>query len=169
MSSAEVKQLAMDGEEIGDHTQTHPHLPTLSSAQQQAEIAGAKQDLEAMGIEPHSFSYPYGEYTPETTQIVRSAGFSSAVTTVETAATPSSDPFQIESPSLQVTDSPAAIEAQIQDAVQSHKWLVMTFHRIDDSGDQYSITPANFQEVVNYVSSHNIPVITVSEGAALLQ
>jgi peptidoglycan/xylan/chitin deacetylase (PgdA/CDA1 family) len=166
MSSDEVKQLAASGQEVGDHTQSHPHLPTLSLNQQQAEIVGAKQDLEGMGISAQSFSYPYGEYTADTEDIVRNAGFSSAVTTIETSATQNSDPFQIEAPSLQVTDTPERVEQMIQNAVSNHRWLVMTFHRIDNSGDQYSMSPQNFQEIVNYVRENNIPVVTVSEGAA---
>lgn len=168
MSSAEVKQLASAGEEIGDHTQSHPHLPTLSSSQQQAEIAGGKQDLEAMGISPTSFSYPYGEYTSATVQSVKDAGLSSAVTTVETAASQSSDPFQIESPSLQRSDTASRVEQMIQNAVANHQWLVLTFHDIDTKGDQYSTTPQDFREIVDYVKSHNIPVVTVSEGASQL-
>jgi peptidoglycan/xylan/chitin deacetylase (PgdA/CDA1 family) len=168
MSRAEVGDLS-HGEEVGDHTQTHPHLPTLSTSQQQTEIVGAKNDLADLGITAHTFSYPYGEYTQGTVQIVKDAGFSGAVTTVETAATASSDPFQIESPSLQVSDTPAQVEAMIHNAVQNHQWLIMTFHRIDSSGDQYSMTPENFREIVRYVVDNHVPTVTVSEGAALLK
>ncbi len=167
MSKAEVQQLA-GSQEVAAHTQTHPHLPTLSSSQQQTEIAGSKSDLESMGITGQSFSYPYGEYTADTTQIVKDAGFSSAVTTIETAVSPGADRFQLPSPSLQLSDTPQSIEAMIDSAIANHQWLIMTFHRIDSSGDQYSITPSNFQEVVNYVKDHNIPTVTVSEGAAAL-
>lgn len=169
VSSAQVQQMAANGEEIGSHTRTHPHLPTLASNAQQQEISGAKQDLEALGVHPQTFSYPYGEYTSETMQIVKDAGYVSAVTTAETPVSPNSDPFQLEAPSVTLSQSPAQIEAMIDNAIAKHQWIVLTFHRIDNSGDPYSITPENFQEIVNYIKDHQIPTVTVSQGAAQLQ
>jgi len=168
MTIAEVKQTAADGEEIGAHTQTHPHLPTLTVDQQTQEIDGSKSDLQSWGLNPLTFSYPYGEYTTDTVQIVKDAGFTSAVTTAKKPVLTTSDRLQIESPSIQDTDTVASIEQMIQNAMSKHEWLIMTFHRIDESGDQYSITPQNFQAIVDYVHQNQIPTVTVSQGAANL-
>lgn len=68
--------------EIGAHTATHPVLAKLSHVRQQSEIIQSKAYLEGLlsrGIT--AFSYPNGmraDYTAETTQIVREAGFSCA-------------------------------------------------------------------------------------------
>jgi peptidoglycan/xylan/chitin deacetylase (PgdA/CDA1 family) len=169
MSKAQVLELASNGSEIGAHTRTHPHLPTLSNSGQIQEIAGSKQDLESWGLSPQSFSFPYGEYNADSVQIVKDAGFSSAVTTVGTPASQSSDPFQISGPSITSSQSPAEIKAIIDAAIENHQWLILAFHRIDYSGDAYSITPENFQEVVNYVKSRGIQTVTVSQGASELR
>jgi peptidoglycan/xylan/chitin deacetylase (PgdA/CDA1 family) len=169
VSAAQVQQMAASGQDIGSHTKTHAHLPALSTSAQQQEIAGAKEDLQAMGINPQTFSYPYGEYTSETVQIVRDAGYASAVTTIEKPVSPSSDRFQVEAPSVLASHSPAQLEAMIDNAIANHQWIILTFHRIDNSGDPYAITPENFQEVVSYVKNRGIPTVTVSQGAAFLQ
>ncbi len=168
MSKAQILQVAGGGHEIAAHTQTHPHMPTLTTAQQRAEINGSKADLQSWGLNPTSISYPYGEYTQNTVQLVKDAGFANAVTTVETPVSPSSDPYQLEGTSYQASDSAQKIEQDIQNAVDSHRWMILTFHRIDNSGDQYSTTPANFRAVVDYVKSHGIRTVTVSQGAASL-
>ena len=59
----ELKTLARDGIEIGAHTRTHPHLRALTAEQAQAEIGGARADLEReLGTPIRTFAYPYGEY-----------------------------------------------------------------------------------------------------------
>ncbi len=168
VSKSEVQQLAKK-EEVGAHTRSHPHLPELTISQQRNEIAGSKSDLQAMGISPTSFAYPYGEYTRATTQIVKDAGFSSAVSTIETAANQNSDRFQIEGLSLKSSDTAASVDKLIDRAVANHQWLVLTFHQIDNGGDQYSMTPNTFRQIVSYVASHNIRVVTVSEGSQALK
>jgi hypothetical protein len=47
--------------------------------------------------------------------------------------------------------------------------FIMEFHGIETSGDQYSMTPTLFNQVVDYVKQKGIPVVTVSQGAASLQ
>lgn len=58
---AELAALGGDGIGIGAHTRTHPALPDLSAAAQQAEIAGSRADLEEwLGRPVTAFAYPYG-------------------------------------------------------------------------------------------------------------
>ncbi len=80
----EVRQMMNSGLiEIGDHTVDHSNLPTLSAADQTFEIVSAKQRLESMlGITITTFAYPYGSFNSTTINIVRQAGFSTAVSTI---------------------------------------------------------------------------------------
>ena len=77
---------------VGGHTRTHPCLSHLSRAEAEEEIAGAKARLEeALGEPVRHFAYPFGgpqSFTAETVEIVRSAGFVSAVTTSRGACRP---------------------------------------------------------------------------------
>lgn len=67
--------------EIGGHTITHTSLAAHSASVQGAEIRENKRQLETIVEHPiKTFSYPHGDYTPATIQLLRTEGFSSACT-----------------------------------------------------------------------------------------
>jgi peptidoglycan/xylan/chitin deacetylase (PgdA/CDA1 family) len=83
LSVTELERLA-DGTliEIGAHTVTHPHLSSLSVNRQREEIHGSKTSLaEITGRPVEAFSYPHGDFSDLTVDVVRSAGFQTACTT----------------------------------------------------------------------------------------
>jgi peptidoglycan/xylan/chitin deacetylase (PgdA/CDA1 family) len=70
--------------EIGAHTLTHPFLSAQPIDQQQIEIQQSKARLEAIFNCPiTSFSYPFGNYAPETVAIAQASGFECACSTIE--------------------------------------------------------------------------------------
>lgn len=170
MSTADVKTLYADGEEIGAHTQTHPHLTTLSSAQQSAEIFGSQTDLINMNVGPiTSFAYPYGEYNQTTLGLLRGSSLQNARATINGRVNMATDPYQLNRYSGEITSTLAEVKQQVDAAIAEKSWLILTFHRIDTSGDQYSISPTLFNQIVDYVAQKNIPVVTVSQGVADMQ
>ena len=65
--------------EVGAHTQSHPCLPAISIEEQQIEIAGSKLALEdLLGKRVRFFSYPYGQFTDQSMQIVQACGYEGA-------------------------------------------------------------------------------------------
>jgi len=91
MIAEQVKALAADGQEVGGHTRTRPHLPTLTlellnpaarikifpgAIEQESEIADGRQDLMALGINAKSFAYPYGEHNEDTLTAYLLQGYS---------------------------------------------------------------------------------------------
>ncbi|MDH4295522.1 MAG: polysaccharide deacetylase family protein [Cyclobacteriaceae bacterium] len=81
MSKAHVKELIKSELiEIGSHTITHANLPTVSHEDQVQEIAGSKEFLEkTYGIKVTSFAYPYGQLNEAVKEVVKDAGYTSAV------------------------------------------------------------------------------------------
>lgn len=62
--------------EIGAHTLTHPTLPPQPLSVQHYEIEGSKTACEALAGRPViSFSYPFGDHTDVTRQVVKNAGY----------------------------------------------------------------------------------------------
>jgi peptidoglycan/xylan/chitin deacetylase (PgdA/CDA1 family) len=83
LSVAELASLGT-GElvEIGAHTVGHPFLSAQPLAVQQAEIDRSKLELEQILHRPvQSFSYPFGDRTAETIELVRASGFNCACST----------------------------------------------------------------------------------------
>jgi len=82
--------------EIGAHTVTHPHLPSISVESQRDEIQRSKARLEdILGDSVRSFSYPHGSLSAETIAIVRAVGFDCACSSLKAAVKSSTDRLQL--------------------------------------------------------------------------
>ena len=73
---AEMKQLlAVPFFEMGTHGEVHAHLATLDEGQQQAEIIGAVDLVNARyGVHAPLFRPPYGEFNDVTVEVVKTLG-----------------------------------------------------------------------------------------------
>jgi peptidoglycan/xylan/chitin deacetylase (PgdA/CDA1 family) len=98
MDAGQVVDLVRRGFEIGAHGVTHAALSTLGPARLREEIRGCRDDLRALGIEPASFAYPYGDAGARDDVVVRAvaeAGFRIAVTTEERAVPRGSEALRL--------------------------------------------------------------------------
>jgi peptidoglycan/xylan/chitin deacetylase (PgdA/CDA1 family) len=96
MSADQVREWQAAGMEVGAHSRTHPHLPTCTDAELQAEVAGSKADLEDLiGTPVTQFCYPYGDLDARVVAAVRQAGFSAATTTRRGRTRPGDDLLQL--------------------------------------------------------------------------
>lgn len=81
MDESQVREWLAAGHQIGAHTCTHPRLSFLSLDQAKEEIFASKKKLEdRFGLPMDHFAYPYGDYNQTTVELVREAGFKTAVT-----------------------------------------------------------------------------------------
>lgn len=70
-----IKAIIAGGNELGDHTATHPHLLSLSQRNDQREIqAGYQAIKEVSGRPPLYFRPPYGETNSNIGKIVKQMG-----------------------------------------------------------------------------------------------
>ncbi|MFV0481232.1 MAG: polysaccharide deacetylase family protein [Campylobacteraceae bacterium] len=66
--------------EFGAHTLTHKNLNIISSKEAKIEIENSKKSVENLcNKECKTFAYPYGKYNNEIIDLVKNAGFTSAV------------------------------------------------------------------------------------------
>lgn len=85
--------------EIGGHTVSHPILARAGRRDQQEEIAANRSRLQEWTGRPvTAFAYPNGQpgqdYTPETVELVRQAGYDFGFTTRSGFATPGEPPLE---------------------------------------------------------------------------
>lgn len=100
MTLDELRLLAGgSGVTIGAHTVTHTRLSSLSQEAQQTEITASKEQLETwLGREISTFSYPFGrrsDYTGQSVELCRNAGFTKAAANFPGQAHRWTDPYQI--------------------------------------------------------------------------
>src|SRR6516225_10177725 len=81
MSRAQLDQWLALGMEVGSHSLSHRSLPELPQDAAFCEIAESRATLHTMlGVAVEHFAYPFGYFTAATVELVRRAGYSSAVT-----------------------------------------------------------------------------------------
>jgi poly-beta-1,6-N-acetyl-D-glucosamine N-deacetylase len=83
----EIKELAAEGIEIGNHTASHAYLVEMQPAETfshwqkriKDDIERAQQQFEEnLGFKPDLFAYPFGEYSPAVVEIIQDLGFKAA-------------------------------------------------------------------------------------------
>jgi peptidoglycan/xylan/chitin deacetylase (PgdA/CDA1 family) len=167
MNWTQIKQLASDGNEIGGHTVSHPHLATLSVSEQQREICNDRVNLLNQGFAVTDFAYPFGSYDADSEQALQQCGYnsgrsgtgisvpgacSSGCTYTET--TPPPDPYATRTPEDFKAGTPlSAIEAYVTQAEQNGGgWVQLVFHHVcDNACDQYSISPSDFSSLLDWL------------------
>jgi peptidoglycan/xylan/chitin deacetylase (PgdA/CDA1 family) len=170
VTTGQILAMQNSGHEIGDHTRTHPDLSTLTPAQQKDEIVGAQQDLINLGVTPTSFAFPFGAHDDSTQSILAAAGFTAARTTNKGVNDENSDPLLLNcwviSPAGVTTDINQITQA-IDDAQANGKWLILLFHRIDETGNPISVPHTLLQGTVDHLVEKKTKVITLKQGPAL--
>lgn len=81
--------------ELGAHSVSHPQLPKLAVAQQQAEVSESLAAIAELTHRPVPFAYPFGDHNDETVEIVRSSGAECAVTVEQHLVDRNTDLFRI--------------------------------------------------------------------------
>lgn len=170
MTKDQIAAIDVSGNEVGSHTRTHPHLTLLSTEEAQAEIAGSKSDLTALGYVPNTvFVYPYGDFNDAVRQQVVDAGFIGARTVLTGYNTKNTDKYLLRDQHVEVTTTFDQIKTYIDTAVTNKTWLILELHDTNNSGDQYSNTAELLTQVADYITANNIPIVTTAEGIALMQ
>ncbi|MGA7194587.1 MAG: polysaccharide deacetylase family protein [Anaerolineales bacterium] len=76
LSRDQIRKLRDADISFGSHTNTHPHLPDLSSEQIRDELANSKKLLEhILDREIPFLAYPYGESSPRVWEIAMETGY----------------------------------------------------------------------------------------------
>jgi peptidoglycan/xylan/chitin deacetylase (PgdA/CDA1 family) len=96
MSREQLEDWLAAGMEVGSHSRSHPRLHELPQERARDEIAQSRSGLrDLLGVPIEHFAYPFGHFTDDTVELVRRAGYSSAVTVLPGVARTSSNPLRL--------------------------------------------------------------------------
>lgn len=169
VKAAEVLDMQNRGHRIGAHTQRHKDLTTLSESNARSEIEGSRQDLLNIGASPvQIFAYPMGAYNSTTERLVREAGFIAGRSSDGGYNDKNTNPYALRRQPMTRTTTLLQVKNYIDTAIQNKTWVILLFHRVDESGDTYAITPTLFQQIIHYLTSQNVKPITIEEGVQIL-
>lgn len=170
MTPLQVRNIAQRGHEVGNHTITHPHLLELSAVDISKEIIDAKTYLQGLtGMSVTTFAHPYGEFNDNIKDLVRTSGHLTArgigQVNLNTRLT---DKYDLNSSCILRDTSFTDIKAKIDEAIAQKRWYILCIHEVKTGGTEFSITPTQFQEIVNYIKSSGVKTVTIKEGTALM-
>ena len=160
LSWAQLGDLYAAGNEIAGHTLTHAHLKHLKAADARHEVCGDRVNLYNHGFQPTSFAYPYGEFDAGVQQIVRDCGYNSGrgVSGVDDRKTfaetiPPLDAYATRTPPNPKQGTTLATIESYVTAAEQHGggWVQLVFHHLCDGCDAYSISPATFSALLDWL------------------
>lgn len=159
-----IHALKNAGHEIGSHSMAHCNQTSLTPAQLTDIATGSKQQLETQGLGPiRSFAYPLGQYNAATQAVypqhytyIRSsdAGFNDRYF----------DATNIRSMGILDTTTEAELQQWLDDAKANKQWVVLVYHRVDESGT-YSVTRQQLNRQLAMVARSGLDVLPLGEAA----
>jgi len=163
LSQKELLELAEQGWEIGSHTVTHPNLTELSDDQIIAELRDSRAFLERLGVNVYSFASPYGEYNERVLAIARQYYLchrSSWPAGLNDIPLKEENHYQLKAVSVEADTTVEEVMEWITKAKQEHKWLILLFHHLDESGD-YNWLSSDFETIVRFASEQGFEGVTM--------
>ncbi|WP_423184611.1 polysaccharide deacetylase family protein [Arthrobacter sp. NyZ413] len=168
LTTANLQQIAADGNEIGGHTVTHPDLVSLTTAESTRQICDGRVALMNMGFKVTSFAYPFASENPATEALVKQCGFNSArglgdiaapdpaSATLPVAETiPPANPYDTAAPDE--VDSTWTLQDLQNEVTHAQAagggWVQLTFHHVAVGTDPtLSITPTLFTQFATWLA-----------------
>jgi peptidoglycan/xylan/chitin deacetylase (PgdA/CDA1 family) len=171
MSEAQLKSMKASGHEIAAHTVTHPDLTTLTDSQLDKELKDSKDTINKDFGPTQDFTSPYGAYNAHTIQEIgkfyrsqkNAEGDPSANELESINVKGSFNALNIKSYSVRDSTTIYDLQKLVEDAQKHNGWLVLTYHQIDYSRENYSVNPQEFEKQIKYLSSLNIRSATVGQ------
>jgi len=173
MSWAQLTDLATDGNEIAGHTLTHANLKHLKVADARQQVCGDRVNLFDHGFQPTSFAYPFGAFDDGTKAVVADCGYNSGrgVSGVDDTKTfaetiPPADAYATRTPpNPKQGTTLATIESYVTAAeANGGGWVQLVFHHLCDGCDAYSISPATFTALLDFLQNEKgVEVKTTNE------
>ncbi len=167
LTTAQAQSLFQAGNEIGSHTVHHYDLTTLSSQQVTSELSQAKQTLENIfGVPITNFASPYGAYDSSVITQIRSYYGSHRSTDTNFNAKNNFDVYNIKTQIITNTTSAAEVDSWVNSAKTNKTWLVLVYHQVDNSGDQFSTTPTQLNAQFQKIQQSGLAVKTMKDALA---
>jgi peptidoglycan/xylan/chitin deacetylase (PgdA/CDA1 family) len=172
MTTAMLHELYDAGWDMGNHTDTHPHMDESTDAQNQSQLDLCDAYLRREGFTRENchkhFVFPYGDYDDDSLGVVKSRGYITARTTQSnrTQANSLDNAHLLLCQSFANDASTATLISYIDRTIRDGGVLRLLFHSLVDSpAESYEYTSADFRTVIDYLAKkqNEIDVVTLTE------
>lgn len=179
LTTAQVRSLAANGNEIGSHLYHHSDMVQLDTATLSDELSGnaaALQRVVGTSTPITAFASPYGSYTSGTVDTVMTYASSHRTSDGGMNTKADLDPRTIHAKLVTRSMTAADISTLVKQAQTTHSWLVLIYHNIAASSASqpageagYTVTPATFQAQLAAIHKTGITVAPLTAALTKLQ
>lgn len=157
----QIKKMSAAGHEIASHSLAHCNAREMSDATLTDSINASQQQFtQKLGAEPKLYAHPFGSYDDRVIDklsrqfsFIRSSdeGFNSAYY----------DPHNIKIRSVESDTTSEQIKSWVDQAAGEHKWLVLLYHKVGESGE-YNVSVDQLDQQLKLITStKGVEVVTV--------
>lgn len=165
MTTAQVRDFIAAGHQVASHTVTHPDLTALSGSQLTTELNGSKNKLSRSFGTISDFASPYGAYNASVITAIKK--YYRSHRSVDFGYNGRDfDVYNIKVQNIESTTTLADVTHWVAMAQATGTWLVLVYHQVDASGDQYSVTPTNLDAQIGAIQAAGVPIVTVDKALA---
>lgn len=172
ITAEQIVALQDMGWEIASHTMSDARLGDVTDEEQEAQLRGSKEALEALGIRCDSICYPYSSVSANTWKIARKYYRCGRQTnykewmngtpleTWDLRTTPIGSYYETRTESGLDTSTLEYYKYQVDRALSGNTWLIFLTHCAETNDTQMGY----LTQVIEYVQSLGIPIVTMREG-----
>lgn len=163
MWGGDLQNAMSRGHEIGCHTYSHAHMPTLNTDEIRTEIKKNAESIRSIlpDIAMTSFAYPFGEVSLRAKRAV-ARHFA-----VARGLRPGVNGRMVDLSELRSLGIASRyfnrdrLLNDVKRAASERKWLVFTTHDVTEQPSHWGCTPAEFQFVVDTVRNAGFEILTL--------
>ncbi|MGL4759250.1 MAG: polysaccharide deacetylase family protein [Patescibacteria group bacterium] len=167
MNSNHVLEWKRQGHFIGSHSSTHPDLSSLQVGTLDSELRSAKEYLSALlGEEVLGFVTPYCSSSSLVENVAKQYYKYSrdCDSTNYLNSKANFNPYHLTSKIVEKGATTAQINQWLTEAQSQGKWLILVYHRIDDTNTTWSTTPSVLDEHMRTVKNHGITILPTMQA-----
>ena len=164
----DVARLAAAGHEVACHTFSHLDCGKAKAHDITAELEANRQALKAMGVEPATFAYPYGDVSPWAKALINDR-FLAGRALHHGLITTGTDLNQAPAVGIEGADGETVAQTWMDRAAEAKAWLVLYTHDVRETPSEWGCTPDVLERLVRRAIDMGFDLITFDEGARRAQ
>lgn len=160
----DVRRLAQDGHEVACHTYSHLDCGKARADIVEADVAANRTALNAIGVEPLTFAFPYGDVSPSSKRVLdRKYGLLRGLHhgLIETGT----DLNQAPAVGIEGSEGEAIAMRWLEAAAARKAWLILFTHDVDDTPSPFGCTPRALARLADRALALGFEVVTAAQGA----
>lgn len=163
MTSDQIDAFKRGGHQIASHSVSHLNLTKVDDKTLEQEVVSSRETLEDKFGPIHDMASPLGAFNDHTITNIKRHYRSHRSTQTGLNTRESFDRYNIQVQNITPNTTIEQVENWILEARQQNGWLVLVYHQVDESGDDYSVTPAEFNKQLNAIKKSGLKTATMDE------